>query len=888
MNLDSTHKKKRIKRHPTGMNLWWGCCFTLMFVYSGLLCGEALLFDGNLQLALLATALGAGVVTAALIIYNKAPKIGKNIPMLVAVSIELGFLIVGANFETLDSYFYIMILIMGMVMIVKNFKMLLLTAGITVAINVTFMIVVVQRVDWIDTYRYFMQFVYVMFGTAFFLFMTWSVENKENKSTRALMAFSALLECTPNYMVVTDPNNRIQYISTSMVNFVNFPSREIAVGRPLLDLFESKSLKLMFADILNAGGFIEKIVTIKADGKDRHFKVTSDRLIGDNNGVFIDVSDITLTVQSKLDAEYANKSKSSFLATMSHEIRTPMNAIIGIAQIQLQKTELTPECAEALTKIYNSGNNLLGIVNDILDLSKIETGKMVLVSSKYDVPSLINDTVQLNIIRIGEKKIEFKLDVDENLPSRLYGDMLRIKQILNNLLSNAIKYTETGHVSLSVYHTSDGENITLYFAVEDTGQGMKPEDRNRLFSEYLRFNTLANRATEGTGLGLNIAKKLVKMMDGTINVESEYGMGSIFYVSIKQKAVACFPIGAELAKQLCNFTFSHINHKESVKIPVYEPMPYGSVLVVDDVESNIFVAKGLLELYHLKIDTVDSGYKVLEKIQSGSEYDIIFMDHMMPQMDGVETTHKLREFGYTGTIVALTANAVVGTEDMFKSNGFNGFVPKPIDIKLLNDVLNEHIRDKYPEEAKKQIANEVKPVDTTTTDYRLYQIFRRDAERAIVTLRESWNNGDLKLYTTTAHAIKSALANVGEQIASSSALKLETAGLNANMGFINANTEKFLETLKNIADKLCPPETIVAPPVDTTVIEEDLPFLNEQLAIIIAACESYDDSGVYSAVERLKEKRWKHETSVVFEDIRDVLFLHSDFEKAAELADTLL
>jgi len=234
-------------------------------------------------------------------------------------------------------------------------------------------------------------------------------------------------------------------------------------------------------------------------------------------------------------AEAATRSKSEFLAAMSHEIRTPMNAIIGIAQIQMQKEDLPDEYASALEKIYTSGSNLLSIINDILDMSKIETGKMELNPAEYDMPSLINDAVQINIVRVGSKLIEFKLDVNENLPSRLYGDELRLKQILNNLLSNAIKYTENGSVKLSVNHCADGEDVILRFVVEDTGQGMKSEDRQRLFSEYLRFNTDANRATEGTGLGLNITRKLVEMMSGTIGVESEYGKGSVFTVTVNAK-----------------------------------------------------------------------------------------------------------------------------------------------------------------------------------------------------------------------------------------------------------------------------------------------------------------------------------------------------------------
>jgi signal transduction histidine kinase/DNA-binding response OmpR family regulator len=587
----------------------------------------------------------------------------------------------------------------------------------------------------------------------------------------------------------------------------------------------------------------------------------------------------------KEKAEAASRTKSGFLATMSHEIRTPMNAIIGIAQIQLQKEDLPDEYASAFQKINNSGSNLLGIINDILDLSKIETGKLELNLSEYDMPSLINDTVQLNIVRIGSKPIEFKLEIDENLPSRLLGDELRLKQILNNLLSNAIKYTEKGQVKLTVNHKAAGENITLRFIVEDTGQGMKSEDQKQLFSEYSRFNAEANRATEGTGLGLNITRSLIQMMNGTITVKSEYGKGSVFTVMVKQKAVECPVIGAEAARRLSNFTFT--GDRQSAKLHIVrEPMPYGSVLVVDDVDTNLYVAEGLLSPYKLKIETVNSGFAAIEKVQaagSGSDnvYDIIFMDHMMPKMDGIETTEKLRAMGYRGVIVALTANALVGNDEMFSRHGFDGFISKPIDILHLNAVLNKFIRDRHTREAK-EYAPRTAPQTTAAQDEtmaKMLQIFRGDAEKAVVTLRETAANGDIKLLTTTAHAMKSALANIGETEKSQAAAALEQAGLDGDTDFIAANTESFIEALEILIIKL----NKSAANTDDAVVE-DTAFLREQLQIIKTACEDYDDTAAYAALDRLKEKMWKGQTAGALERIRDMLFLHSDFEGAGEIA----
>jgi len=398
---------------------------------------------------------------------------------------------------------------------------------------------------------------------------------------------------------------------------------------------------------------------------------------------------------AKTRSDQASKSKSSFLATMSHEIRTPLNAVIGIAQIELEKDQAPDEHTEAFEKIFSSGTGLLGIINDILDMSKIETGKMEIHPEEYDVPSLINDSVMLNIGRIGTKPITFVLKVDEKLPLKLVGDELRLKQILSNILSNAFKYTNAGIVKLTIYQSIEEGDFALHFIIEDTGQGMKPEDKERVFAEYSRFNASANRATEGTGIGMSITKRLVEMMDGLILVESVYGKGSVFSIMVKQDTVDCDEIGEELAQQLQNFTF---NAERISSRTAHEQMPYGRVLVVDDVDINLYVAEGMMSQYGLNIEMAFSGMDAINLVNSGKTYDVIFMDHMMPQMDGIETTQKLRESGYEGCIVALTANALVGNSEMFLENGFDGFISKPIDVIQLDKILNEFVRDKHLKE----------------------------------------------------------------------------------------------------------------------------------------------------------------------------------------------
>jgi signal transduction histidine kinase/DNA-binding response OmpR family regulator len=403
--------------------------------------------------------------------------------------------------------------------------------------------------------------------------------------------------------------------------------------------------------------------------------------------------------KEKSKVEAASQAKSEFLTTMSHEIRTPLNAIIGLSEIQLQK-ELPKETYTDVEKIYNSGSILLGIINDILDISKIETGQFELIQVEYDTASLINDTVQLNILRIASKQIVFDLEIDETIPVRLFGDELRIKQILNNLLSNAFKYTKEGKVTLGIHWERRSDAAWFTFTVRDTGAGIRKEDICKLFSEYRQLDTKANRRIEGTGLGLSITKKLLDMMGGKIYVESEHGKGSIFTVDIPQTVSMGSPIGAEVVGNLKSFRYMDVKPSRGRSI-IRAHMPYGRVLVVDDVATNLDVAKGLMMPYGLMIDCVISGRDAIDLISDGStRYDIVFMDHMMPEMDGIEATRIIRneigtEYARTVPIIALTANAVAGNDEMFARNGFNAFISKPIDLMHLDTVLNQWVRGKH-------------------------------------------------------------------------------------------------------------------------------------------------------------------------------------------------
>ena len=396
-------------------------------------------------------------------------------------------------------------------------------------------------------------------------------------------------------------------------------------------------------------------------------------------------------------AEESNMAKSRFLARMSHEIRTPITAVLGISEIQLQNTDLNPTIEESFVKIHTSAHNLLGIVNDILDLSKIEAGKMAMLNDEYEVASMISDVAQMHMANLGSRKIKFRMRVDENLPAFLIGDALRIEQIMNNLLSNAFKYTEVGTVELAVSYEemSDGY-IMLIISINDTGMGMTKEQLKAIHYDYTRFHEREFRAIGGTGLGMSIVYNLAQMMDAQIDLKSEVGQGTRIIVRIPQKVVSDEVLGKETARNLQQFDSSRLDSKRFKFVP--EPMGYGRVLVVDDVEANLYVAKGLLNFYELNIETCESGYAAIELIKEGRVYDIVFMDHMMPGMSGAETMQVLRDIGYDHPIVALTANALIGQAEEFIALGFDDFIAKPIQTKQLNSVLTRFIRDKQPPE----------------------------------------------------------------------------------------------------------------------------------------------------------------------------------------------
>ena len=584
-------------------------------------------------------------------------------------------------------------------------------------------------------------------------------------------------------------------------------------------------------------------------------------------------------------AEEESRAKSQFLARMSHEIRTPMNAIVGITDIQLRKGGHRPQTEEAFMQIRSSSNILLSIINDILDLSKVEAGKMDVFAAPYDLANMIFDTAQLVVSQyVGSKEIDFVLIVDNNLPNVLIGDELRIKQVLNNILSNAFKYTAKGSVTANFYY----DNGVLYVCVTDTGQGMTESQLSSLFSsEYVRFNELSNRVIEGTGLGMNITNNLVQIMNGEISATSTPGKGSKFCVSLPQEAGSDEVIGYEAARALelmvpPERVFVLGNEME------YEPLPYGSVLVVDDVESNLYVATGLLSPYGLSIETASSGYEAVNLIKSGKVFDIIFMDHMMPGMDGIEAVKIIRDFGYQKPIVALTANTIMGQAELFASNGFSSFISKPINTGALNNCLMRFIRDVHPDapiEKEEQII--VKPSTSDSVSKLVVESFLRDAKRTISEIeflfeKSDWSDEDFKNFTIITHGSKSALSNVHEKELSKAAGKLELVGREKDLETIRDSVPRFLDEFRAVVKKHEPKN--IAPKEDVT---ENIKVLREKLTEMMNACDDYNKKAAKNALAALSNYKWKEETDKFISEL-GVHLLHSNFEEACDAIEEFL
>ena len=377
-------------------------------------------------------------------------------------------------------------------------------------------------------------------------------------------------------------------------------------------------------------------------------------------------------------AEKANEAKTDFLSNMSHEIRTPLNAIVGFSNLLLEDKTVPDSAKEEVKDIVMSADNLLEIVNGILDISKIEANKLEIVNTEYVFSKMCNELVALSIGRLGDKPIEFKTSFDPSIPKVLYGDVSRIKQICVNILTNAIKYTKEGWIEFKISGVIKNNVCRLIISVEDTGIGIKKENIDKLFNKFERLDLEDNITIEGTGLGLAITKKLVELMNGKIVVQSVFGKGSKFTVSIDQRIVKNPTIKLEDSPE-----------------PVEEIKTHNKkVLIVDDNKINLKVAERLLESYGIDTESVESGAAALEKIQNGEKYDMILLDDMMPKMSGVETLKKLKEIpGFKIITIALTANALTGMREKYLQDGFDDYLAKPINKDELNRIINKYLND---------------------------------------------------------------------------------------------------------------------------------------------------------------------------------------------------
>lgn len=574
------------------------------------------------------------------------------------------------------------------------------------------------------------------------------------------------------------------------------------------------------------------------------------------------------TQREKLSAEASSEAKTSFLANMSHEIRTPINAIIGMDEMIIRESKEAGIIRYA-NNIRNASKTLLSLINDILDFSKVESGKMEIINSNYQVSSMLNDLVNMIQSRANDKSLELILDIDEQLPCELYGDEVRLRQIITNLLTNAVKYTKEGSVTLKIRVTKLENSIgRLDVAVIDTGIGIRKEDQGKLFDSFQRVDEAKNHNIEGTGLGLALTKYLLEAMGSKLLLESEYGKGSAFYFGLEQKIVDDTPIG-DYQKMYEKSRQENERYRESFQAPD------ALILVVDDTRMNLEVCKGLLKKTKVQIDVAESGAECLQMCEQ-KEYHLILLDHKMPHMDGVECLQRIRQqeegLNTNTTVIALTANAITGAKEYYLKNGFDDYLSKPVQGEKLEQLLCQYLPSELllsPEEATiasyETVSAEVPEIigideedalsyagESQEEYLKNLKLYLEEYDSKRTQIQEAFEKDDWENYQILAHSIKSTSRLIGANDMSLLAKSMEEAAAKRNAIRIRGDHEVFMDQYERLCQRI---KVAVANVVMTSNVPELKPVTKDEMHELISrmktSVDEFDMSALHDQLEQL-------------------------------------
>ena len=724
------------------------------------------------------------------------------------------------------------------------------------------------------------------------------VWSRRNYDFRHLAAEKVLESLGDGVIALDDHDRLVSYNRAAAHIFTSLPAHKLGENIRVVEDFREEMLNENIPWSFSISG--------------QHYECHSKQIMDENGRkqgcviLVLDMTDIKAYINEikrvRQQAEKANIAKSEFLANMSHEIRTPMNAIIGLNDIIIEECGDTQIYAHA-KDVQSAAKNLLAIINDILDLSKVEAGKMELVYTNYHLKTVADEVVSMMDMAASKRGLLLKYECDDTLPCRYNGDEGRIKQILINIINNAIKFTKEGYVR--VYITGepgtnpDEERLT--FRVEDTGCGIRPEDLEKIFEDFRQVDSKKNRSVEGTGLGLAIVKHLVELMGGAIHVESVYGEGTVFTITVPQKIVDRRSI-----QEVPETPETELDRVELFTAPDLK------VLVVDDNVINRKVARGFLKSYEFALDEAESGPEAIELVRK-NRYDIIFMDHMMPMMDGIEAAEIIRrDCGENGTapaIIALTANAMEGMRDKFLSKGFQDFIAKPLDRKALGQLLAHWVpeerrssRDGGKEEDAVGTADlsgfQIEGIDTAaaaryyTGDEAgfadLLELYYMDGQRKAALLRQL-SDTDISRYCVEVHGLKSASANIGAMEVSDMARAQENAANQGDREFIAQHFPALLEAYEALLTNI---ELFLEGRRGDDDQKEKLPALSagelkEQVGAALEALENFRSQECAGMVETLLRHELPQAAADSLREIQGQLRLYED-DNAEGLLDQLL